>query len=181
MWEQQLIICLGNCLFYSFSDQVHGDPSQAREIRQQVVQYMRDNAEDFKPFINVEVGGGSRRNPKRKNVAAAAVTLVYTPPTQEQVDAAWEAHLDRMSRNGTYGDHIEIRAFTKAFDVDVKIYNRSNSYYIKAEENGTRPVIHIAHHVSTLSSSIHNVKTEQSLTFRRTGSITHLSATLLVP
>ena len=113
---------------------------------------MRDHPEDFKPFINVEVGGGSRRNPKRKNVAAATVTLVYTPPTQEQVDAAWEAHLDRMSRNGTYGDHIEIRAFTKAFGVDVKIYNRSNSYYIKAEENGTRPVIHIAHHVSTLSS-----------------------------
>jgi hypothetical protein len=110
---------------------------------------MREHPDDFKPFINVEVGGGSRRNPKRKNVGVYSAPFEYTPPTQEQIDNEWERYLERMSHGGTYGDNIEIRAFAKAFNVDVKIYNHGNSYYVKADEQGTRPVVHIAYHVST--------------------------------
>ena len=147
--------CPGNCLFNSFSDQLYGDQSHAREIRAKTVQYMRDNPDEFKPFINVEVGGGQRRNPKRKNVGAYSAPFEYKPPTDEQINEAWEAHLERMSHGGTYGDNMEIRAFAKALSVDVKIYNHGNSYYVKAEEHGTRPVVHIAYHVSaTFSKNI---------------------------
>jgi OTU domain-containing protein 3 len=146
--EQRLILCLGNCLFNSFSDQLYGDQSHAGEVRAKTVNYMRENPDEFKPFINVEVGGGSRRNPKRKNVGAFSTPFEYIPPTQEQIDAAYEGHLSRMSHSGTYGDNMEIRAFAKAFNVDVKIYNHGNSYYVKAEEEGTRQVVHIAYHVS---------------------------------
>jgi OTU domain-containing protein 3 len=110
---------------------------------------MRENPDEFKPFINVEAGGGQRRNPKRKNVGAYSAPFEYTAPTEEQINKAWEEHLERMSHGGTYGDNMEIRAFAKAFNVDVKIYNHGNSYYVKAEEHGTRPVVHIAYHVST--------------------------------
>jgi len=85
----------------------------------------------------------------RKNVGAYSAPFEYTAPTEEQINKAWEEHLERMSHGGTYGDNMEIRAFAKAFNVDVKIYNHGNSYYVKAEEHGTRPVVHIAYHVST--------------------------------
>ncbi|KAE9371261.1 cysteine proteinase, partial [Stipitochalara longipes BDJ] len=147
----------GNCMFNSFSDQLYGDQSHAREIRAKIIEHMRDHADEYKPFINVEAGGGFRRNPKRKNVGASSTHFENSLPTQEQIDAAWERHLDNMSKNGVYGDNMEIRAFTKAFGVDVKIYNRDNSYYIKAEDQGTRPVVHVARHNWEHYSSIRNV------------------------
>jgi hypothetical protein len=135
---------------------------------------MREHPDEFKSFVHVEVGGGSRRNPKRKNVGASSAPLDNTTPSPEQIETAWEQYLERMSRNGTYGDNIEIRAFAKAFDVDVKIYNRDNSYYLRAEEHGARPVIHVAHHAS---ATFYSQNFEHSLTSCRPGSITHLSAT----
>lgn len=121
---------------------------------------MREHPDEFKSFVHVEVGGGSRRNPKRKNVGASSAPLDNTTPSPEQIETAWEQYLERMSRNGTYGDNIEIRAFAKAFDVDVKIYNRDNSYYLRAEEHGARPVIHVAHHAS---ATFYNLSLSQIL------------------
>ncbi len=41
----------GNCLFRSIADQLHGDDTQHADLRQQAVAYMRNNPDDFAPFV----------------------------------------------------------------------------------------------------------------------------------
>ncbi|KUJ16522.1 OTU-domain-containing protein [Mollisia scopiformis] len=147
----------GNCLFRALSEQIYGDQTRNSEIRAKVVQYMKANPGDFKPFISVETGGGFRRNPKRKNAAAGDLT----GPSESERDQAWEDYLVRMARNGEYGDNLEIRAFTEAYTVDVRVYCMpASSYIIRCgQELATgeyRQIAHIALY-SEHYSSIRNI------------------------
>jgi OTU domain-containing protein 3 len=144
-----LSFALGNCLFNALSDQIFGDQSKHREIRMNVIQHMRENPDNFKPFITV--GQGQRRNPKRKNTGALSARFSFQPSTDEQTERAWEEHLERMAQGGTYGDNMEIRAFTEAYNTDVKIFQYDIAYYVRAKDDGaTRPVAYIAYHVRVL-------------------------------
>jgi len=40
----------GNCLFRAISDQLHGDPFKHKELRKEVVNYIKNHREDFEPF-----------------------------------------------------------------------------------------------------------------------------------
>jgi len=114
---------------------------------------MQDNAEYYKNFIPVEPGGGQRRNPKRKNAGAYSTPFNNKPPSQEDIDRNFENYLAAMSRGGTYGDNMEIRAFAKAYNTDVRIYNYDNTYYVRADDDdAVRPVAHIAYHVRVYAS-----------------------------
>lgn len=136
---------------------------------------MRDNASYYKQFIDVHPGGGVRRNPKRKNVGAYSTPITYLAPTPEEVERVFESHLEQMSRGGTYGDNMEISAFSAAYGVDIKIYQRDFAYMISTpdEEEVERQVLHIAYHVSrlrcTLMAEHVNQRANHSLSF---GSIT---------
>lgn len=138
----------GNCLFNALSDQCFGDQSHSSDIRANVVKFMKENADDFKHFVPVELGGGYRRNPKRKNVASASFDTAEV--TLKQVDENFENYLKRMATNGTYGDNLEIRAFSQAYDTDIRIYNRANKYVSRVASDGVvRRTAHIALHVGT--------------------------------
>jgi hypothetical protein len=50
-------------------------------------------------------------------------TCELLPPTPEEVERVFESHMQQMW-GGTYGDNMEISAFSAAFGVDVKIYQR---------------------------------------------------------
>ena len=114
-----------------------------------VIQHMRENPDNFKPFITV--GEGQRRNPKRKNAGALSSQFSFQPPTEEQTERAWEQHLERMAQGGTYGDNMEIRAFTQAYNTDVKIFQSDLAYYVRVKDDGVvRPVAFIAYHVRAL-------------------------------
>lgn len=147
----------GNCLFNALSDQLHDTQSHHAEIRNRVISYMRDHADYYKQYITVYAGGGVRRNPKRTNTSFSASQ--ESGPTDEEIDTAFEQHLSRMARGGTWGDNIEIAAFGQAYDVDVCIYTRTSEQLIPAsqEDMGTKPVVHIAHHDWEHFSSIRNL------------------------
>ncbi|SLM39479.1 Ovarian tumour, otubain [Lasallia pustulata] len=150
----------GNCLFNALSDQLYGNQASHHEIRSRVIDYMRDNASYYKQFIDVHPGGGVRRNPKRKNVGAYSTPTAYLVPTAEEVERVFESHLQQMARGGTYGDNMEITAFSAAYGVDVKIYQRDFAYLISApeeEEEASRQVLHIAYHLWEHFSSVRNV------------------------
>ncbi len=109
---------------------------------------MRENADYYKPFLDVLPGGGVRRNPKRKNAGAYSTPTTYTPATPEEIDRVFESHLESMAKGGTYGDNMEIVAFSSAYSVDVKIYQRDFAYVVSAAGgDGQRDVAHIAYHV----------------------------------
>lgn len=162
-------VSIGNCLFNALSDQIFGDQSKNHEIRAAVIKHMRDNADDYKPFVPVERGGGQRRNPKRKNAGAFSTPFNNEPATLEEIDRNFEVHLERMAKGGTYGDNLEIRAFSRAYNTDVKIYNYDNAYYVRAADDGAvRPIAHVAYHVRVLSLSLFQLKPRQlecALTF----------------
>lgn len=121
-----------------------------------VISYMREHADYYKQFIDVNPGGGIRRNPKRKNVNVAS-SANFVPPSQSDIDRVFDSHLQSMARGGTYGDNMEITAFASAFDCDVKIYQRDFAYVVSSGEDGHRPVAHIAYHNWEHYSSIRNL------------------------
>ncbi|KAL8953425.1 MAG: hypothetical protein Q9222_000738 [Ikaeria aurantiellina] len=147
----------GNCLFHALSDQLYGDQSRDREVRDATIQYMRANGDEYKHFIEVHPGGGTRRNPKRKNAGTFA-TKPNQAATAAEVDAVFEGHLSRMAKGGTYGDNMELVAFSKAYKVDVIIYRREHAYCVRGD--GTK-ILHIAYHVSLTYehySSVRNIR-----------------------
>jgi len=122
---------------------------------------MRDHAAYYKQFIDVNPGGGTRRNPKRKNAGAFNSPANIATPTEADIDRVFEGHLDVMARGGTYGDNMEITAFSSAFGVDVKIYQRDFAYMVSGageyRDQTDRPVAHIAYHMWEHYSSIRNL------------------------
>jgi len=150
----------GNCLFNALSDQIYGHQNEHAAIRARVITYMRDHADYYRQFIDVHPGGGIRRNPKRKTAAAYSSPAKWAPPSEAEIDRVFENHLQSMARGGTYGDNMEITAFSSAFDYDVKIYQRDFAYVVSgvgAAEEGSRPVAHIAYHMWEHYSSIRNL------------------------
>jgi hypothetical protein len=114
-----------------------------------VIEYLRENRDLYKHFVDVHPGGGVRRNPKRKNAGAYATPSDCTPPTEAEINQTFENHLRQMARGGTYGDNMEIVAFCEAYGVDVKIYQRDFAYMAHGNgDEGERPIAHIAYHVS---------------------------------
>ena len=107
---------------------------------------MRENPDNFKPFIHVD--HGRRRNPKRKNTGAYQSS--YEDVTEEQIEAAWKEYLQSMAQDGTYGDNQEIRAFSKAYNTDVEVYQKTKEVYCfrAQEDSAARPTAYIAYHVS---------------------------------
>ncbi|OQO00212.1 hypothetical protein B0A48_13999 [Cryoendolithus antarcticus] len=151
----------GNCLFNALSDQMYGNQASHVNIRAHVIEYMREHAAYYKQFIDVQPGGGTRRNPKRKNAGAYSTPTNFTPPSEADIDRVFDRHLQAMAKGGTYGDNMEITAFSSALGWDVKIYQRDFAYMIsgagEAGGDDTRPVAHIAYHTWEHYSSIRNV------------------------
>ena len=110
---------------------------------------MRANGDYYKSFVEVHPGGGTRRNPKRKNAGAFASKFNNQAATPAELDAAFESHLSRMAKGGTYGDNMEVVAFAKAYNVDLIIYKREHALCVKVDETSAAPkMLHIAYHVS---------------------------------
>lgn len=109
---------------------------------------MREHATYYKQFVDVLPGGGVRRNPKRKNAGGYNTPVNYSPPTPEEIERAFEGHLQRMAKGGTYGGNMELSAFSAAFGVDVMVYQRDFAMMVSGgEKGGKRDIMHIAYHV----------------------------------
>ncbi|KAL9046295.1 MAG: hypothetical protein Q9214_000834 [Letrouitia sp. 1 TL-2023] len=148
----------GNCLFHALSDQIYGDQSKHEELRRAVIKYMTEHADYYKQFIDANPGGGIRRNPKRKNAGSFATQFTAEGPSASEVEATFQSHLKRMARGGTYGDNMEIVAFTRAFGVDVTIYQRDFAYLVSTKETEVEVKnLHIAYHTYEHYSSVRNV------------------------
>jgi hypothetical protein len=67
----------------------------ATYLRQEIVQYVRDNLDDFRESV---------------------------PLCEDFVSA--EAYLNNMEKSGVYGGHIELSAFAKLYDLNVRVLNQ---------------------------------------------------------
>ncbi|OEU06257.1 hypothetical protein FRACYDRAFT_255488 [Fragilariopsis cylindrus CCMP1102] len=110
----------GNCLFLSLAYQLQDkgiDHRDATYLRQEIVQHMLDNLEDFRESI----------------------PLCNHQGVEDFVSA--EAYLNNMKKSGVYGDHIELSVFAKLYDFKVRVLNQDGEDYCHdipcASNNGT--------------------------------------------
>ncbi|KAK9367176.1 NADP-dependent oxidoreductase domain-containing protein [Lipomyces kononenkoae] len=153
----------GNCLFRALSDQLYGSPERHTHLRTEVVQFLRDNKAQFISFLPAASAyhgstGASRKSARRATNGPSSDGL----PT----DKKWEGYLEMMSKDGVYGDNLEIVAFAKRFNVDVKIHLADFAYVVSGESisskneghcNKTHKLLHIAYHQWEHYSSIRNL------------------------
>jgi hypothetical protein len=111
------------------SDQIYGDGgNRHREIRQEVVDYMREHASFFALFVE---GSG--------------------------YGETFEEYTNRMSNDGVYGDNAEIVAFSRRYRIKVVIYQSDYMYIIASDEVGAGiGEAHIAYHSWEHYSSVRN-------------------------
>ncbi|KAK9479845.1 hypothetical protein V1514DRAFT_327522 [Lipomyces japonicus] len=160
----------GNCLFRALSDQFYGDSERHGSVRKDVVQFLKQHKTEFIGFLAAVSTGSSIGRVNRRR---AITTVNYrqigngSKPTPETVqsktndDRAWEHYLATMSQDGVYGDNLEIVAFAKRFNVDVKIHLSDFAYVVSGETiskpDATRTLLHIAYHQWEHYSSIRNI------------------------
>lgn len=102
---------------------------------------MRGRAEHYRQFIDVRPASLAQKHRKQK---------AADRPSPGAINRAFESYLLKMARGGTYGDNMELSAFSEALNVDIRIYQRDLTYLISTRAEGTfSPVLHIAYHVRT--------------------------------
>lgn len=155
----------GDCLFHALSDQLYGHENCHRELRAAVVSHMRHHADYYKQFLSVphqakKSGGGGGDGGVTKGGRGRSNTL-HQAPSKDAIDDAFQQHLRRMAQQGVYGDNLEICAFAREFDCDVKIYQREFAYVVTggdgSDKEGGRKMLHIAYHTWEHYSSIRNI------------------------
>ncbi|KAF3936290.1 hypothetical protein ABW19_dt0207516 [Dactylella cylindrospora] len=114
---------------------------------------MREHSDFFKLFLSVA--------PPRRNKKSSASSAATSIPTEDAIDRAFSEHVTRMEKSGVYGDNLEIVAFSRCYDVNVKIYQKEFAYQIScsddpAEVAGKR-LLHIAYHSWEHYSSVRNI------------------------
>lgn len=106
-----------------------------------MINHMRGRAEHYKQFIDVRPASWSQKHRKQENTDR---------PSPGEINRAFESHLLKMARGGTYGDNMELSAFSEALNVDIRIYQRDLTYLISTKAEGTVvPILHIAYHVGS--------------------------------
>ncbi|KAL1954377.1 hypothetical protein VTO42DRAFT_1243 [Malbranchea cinnamomea] len=152
----------GNCLFYSLSDQLYGSPDYHEEIRQRLVDHVRERSDYFISFVP-DVGG-ERRAPKRKAAAAAMAKQLSSSTgreaTEEGQRAKFEQMLSQMGKNGIWGGSIELQAFCQAYGKDVFVYSEKGVSTFtgdSAPDDEEREVVHVAYHSFEHYSSVRSI------------------------
>lgn len=147
---------LGNCLYYSLSDQLYGDAHHADEIRQLLANHMASNKDYFMQFVVAE--GGERRRPKRAAASAYATRSAdVSAPSQEDMERRFQEMIATTRKNGEWGSSEHLQAFCQAFKVDLNVYTMDGvSVFqdVNALPTQPRDVLHVAFHVSVLLSCI---------------------------
>lgn len=148
-----MFVYTGNCLFSSLSDQLYGYPDRHEEIRQRLVDHVRERSDYFMQFVS-DVGG-ERRAPRRAAAAAALAKQsnnVGREATEEGQRAKFEKLLTQMGRNGFWGGSVELQAFCQAYEKDVMVYTEHGIQTFtgdSAPDGQEREAVHVAYHVSS--------------------------------
>ncbi|KAK7206531.1 hypothetical protein BZA70DRAFT_106530 [Myxozyma melibiosi] len=146
----------GNCLFRALADQLYGDPDLHFTVRRDVVEFLRANKDQYIGFLPAALGVAVGRKSQRRAASAASANSAARDSAQG-ADKMWESYLENMSKNGVYGDNLEIVAFARRFQVDVKIHLTDFAYVVPSGDVNAKRLLHIAYHQWEHYSSIRNI------------------------
>ena len=98
----------GNCCFRALSDQMIGNESQHLDFRKRVCQYMKQNRDEFEPFIAALIDDEDENDAKAKK-------------TSKKLDA-FENYIKNLEIPGTYADNASLVAFARLYNLNINIY-----------------------------------------------------------
>lgn len=136
----------GNCCFRALSDQLEGNENQHLDYRKRTCQYIRQNRDEFEPFIaalvedaaEVDLSGKSD-NKKKSN---------------KKLDA-FDNYIKNLETPGTYADNMCLVAFARLYQVTINIHQLDLPIWtIQGLENKSKKNIHLAYHNGEHYSSI---------------------------
>ncbi|KAH8596099.1 hypothetical protein B0O99DRAFT_621026 [Bisporella sp. PMI_857] len=147
----------GNCLFRAVSDQLYGHQDQHQAIRRAMVTQLRSEPHEYRPYIDFQAHGQSElRRSKRENrnpsYRSAPVPIIRELSEAEKA-GVWEAYVRRVSKDREWGDHLELKAIARAYNINIKVHVQTSteSGYLGdivygGDEGIDRPVAHVAFH-----------------------------------
>lgn len=98
----------GNCCFRALSDQMQGNESHHLEYRKRVCQYMKQNKEEFEPFVAALFDEDDDDQFKKlSNI--------------KKLDS-FEKYIKNMEQPGTYADNGCLVAFARLYQVNINIH-----------------------------------------------------------
>ena len=96
----------GNCCFRALSDQMEGSERLHLEFRNRVCMYMRQNRDEFEPFVAALIEEEEADINKKMN---------------KKLDA-FEKYIKNLENTGTYADNGCLVAFARLYQVDINIH-----------------------------------------------------------
>lgn len=118
----------GSCLFNAFKEQLAVTGSLGKEgrkdLRKQCLDYMVDNSNDFKPYID---------------------------DTEDNDATSFETYVKKMRRHDAWGGHLEIQALSKLLEVNVLIFQQQasvNKIEIANFPRDIAPTILLSYHMA---------------------------------
>lgn len=129
----------GNCCFRALSDQLEGNESQHLVYRKQVCQYIRQNRDEFEPFI------------------AALIEEDDGPKKSSKLDS-FEMYLKNMEQAGTYADNLCLVAFARLNQLNINIHQIGLPIWtisgVNTQPNRSIRELHLSYHNGEHYSSI---------------------------
>ncbi|CAG8334245.1 unnamed protein product [Penicillium salamii] len=148
----------GNCLYYSFSDQLYANTHHANEIRQRLADHMAANRDYFMQFVS---DGGERRRPKRAAASTYATRSAdVSAPSDHDKESRFQEMIATTRKNAEWGSSEHIQAFCQAYGLDVTVYTMDGVHPfqdVNAPPDESRNVIHIAFHEFKHYSSVRSI------------------------
>jgi hypothetical protein len=145
-------LIVGNCLYYSLSDQLYADFDHGDDIRQRLADHMASHKDYFMQFISE---GGERRRPRRAAASAYATRAAdVAGPSELDKERRFDEMIANTRKNFEWGSSEHIQAFCQAYLLDVVVYTSEGVREfqdVNATPGEPRNVVHIAFHVSFLS------------------------------
>lgn len=142
---------IGNCLYYSLSDQLYADFDHADQIRQLLADHIATHKRYFMQFVVAE--GGERRRPRRVAASAYATRSAdVSAPSEEDKERRFDEMVAATRKNGEWGSSEHLQAFCQVFRVDMNVYTMDGVQVfrdVNASPDDTRDVLHVAFHVSS--------------------------------
>jgi OTU domain-containing protein 3 len=109
----------GNCCFRALSDQMFGNEGQHFDFRKRVCQYIRQNRDEFEPFVAALIDDEDDDNDASNNNAGAKVKKFLS--NNKKLDA-FEKYIKNLEQAGTYADNGCLVAFARLYQVNINIH-----------------------------------------------------------
>lgn len=123
----------GNCCFRALSDQMYGNESAHVEFRKRVCQYMRNNRDEFEPFVAALIDDDEEEEQQQSNGGGEIVNRIKRSTFLNKKLDAFEKYIKNLEQPGTYADNGCLVAFARLYQVNINIHQLNMVSQISAQ------------------------------------------------